>query len=274
VQKVREAANRTKCQNNLKQITLAVHNYASTFDDNLTPSMQPVGDPQSSSPWIFSVFFYDLLPFMEETAVYRRAVTASFPNPGYGVWDGLQGTGIKKYMCPADTTSDANNRCTTGDESTPTPQWAATSYAINYFVFGSHHFTSPLGAGAQGYGSLYHLGTVPDGTSNTIALVERSSSFPGNTTYANSYPGGPAWPDNAPIYCFWPTRGASPATYPPQFDVTPNQADPNRAQGYHPSVIIVAMLDGSVRTVGASVSAGTWANAVLPSDGVTLGSDW
>lgn len=269
VQKVRAAANRTKCQNQLKQISLAIHNYATTFDDNLPALLHPIGDSASSSPWIYSGFFYDLLPFVEETAVYRRAVTASFPTPGYGVWDGLQGTPIKKYMCPEDTTSGTNYICTGGPEP---GSWAATSYAANYFLFGTRRFNPPIGGTV--YGSAYLIGTVPDGTSNTVALVERSSSFPGNTNYGNAYAGGPVWPNYAPIYSWWPTVGASPATYPPQFDVPPAQADPNRCQGYHAGVIIVAMLDGSVRNVGASVSSTTWANAILPNDGVPLGADW
>ena len=211
---------------------------------------------------------------MEETSVYRRATTASFPTPGYGVWDGLQGTPMKKYMCPEDTTSGANYICTGGPEP---GSWAATSYAANFFLFGTH-FTASGATGpfpnSQSYASTYHMGTVPDGTSNTIAIVERSSSFPGNTTYGNAYAGGPAWGNYAPIYSWWPTPGSAPSTYPPQFDVPPAQADPNRCQGYHSSVIIVAMLDGSVRNVGAGVSATTWQSAILPSDGVPLGADW
>jgi prepilin-type N-terminal cleavage/methylation domain-containing protein/prepilin-type processing-associated H-X9-DG protein len=272
VQKVRSAANRIKCENQIKQIILAVHNYANTMDDSLPAALHPVGDPSSASPWIYSVTHYDLLPFIEEAAIYNRAVNNGFPNAGYGVWDGLQGTPVKKYMCPADTTSDANNRCTTGDE---IGDWAATSYATNYFLFAARTSSGTFaGVGYSVYGSQYRLSTVPDGTSNTVALVERSSSFPGSTTYANSYPGGPVWGDNAPIYGWWPTRGAAPASYPPQFDVLPAEADPNRCQSYHPSVINVAMLDGSVRTVGASVSATTWANVILPADGVTPGTDW
>src|SRR5262249_42744324 len=79
VQKVRAAANRAKCENQVKQISLAVHNYAVTMEDNLPAAMHPIGDPAASSPWIYSVFFYDLLPFLEETTVYRRATTNSFP---------------------------------------------------------------------------------------------------------------------------------------------------------------------------------------------------
>jgi type II secretory pathway pseudopilin PulG len=271
VQKVRAAANRTKCENQIKQISLAVHNYASAQSDALTPVMGPISNPNAASPWIYSVFFFELLPYLEEAAEYRRRTLCAYPTAGYGVWDGGENWPMKKYVCPADSTADANLMCTTGDE---VGSWAASSYAANYLLFGSHRYQSKPMGNAWVYASPYLISNVPDGTSNTIALVERSASFPGNTKYANSYFGSPAWQDNAPLYCYWPSPPAAPLSYPPQFDVTPAQADPNRCQGCHSSVIIVGLLDGSVRTVGASVSAQTWASAILPNDGVALGADW
>jgi prepilin-type N-terminal cleavage/methylation domain-containing protein len=269
VQKVRAAANRTKCENQIKQISLAVHNYASAQADTLTPVLGPVSNPSPASPWIYSVFFFELFPYLEETAEYNRRTLCAYPTAGYGVWDGGENWPMKKYTCPADTTFDANLMCTTGDE---VGSWAACSYAANYLLFGTHVYRAPLGGWV--YGSPYLISNVPDGTSNTIAIVERSASFPGNTVYANSYFGSPVWSHNAPLYGYWPAPPAAPLSYPPQFDVMPNQADPNRCQGYHSSVIIVGLLDGSVRTVSASVSANTWANAILPNDGQVLGSDW
>src|SRR5690349_9027740 len=62
VQKVREAAARMSCQNNLKQIGLAAHNYASTYNDYLPPSYL---DDQ------WATWAVLLLPFMEQNNVYQ-----------------------------------------------------------------------------------------------------------------------------------------------------------------------------------------------------------
>src|SRR5215469_9675349 len=71
VQKVREAASRMQCQNNLKQIALALHNYHSTFQ-SLPPGGKdapqippPYGDSFNVVNWITLV-----LPHMEQTALY------------------------------------------------------------------------------------------------------------------------------------------------------------------------------------------------------------
>ena len=52
------------------------------------------------------------------------------------------------------------------------------------------------------------------------------------------------------------------------------KADPNLCQSYHPTVMNVGMMDGSVRTVSAGLSQTTWSNALNPSDGQPLGPDW
>src|SRR5262245_9578695 len=67
VQKVREAAARTKCQNNLKQIGLAVHNYASAND--FVP-IEGGGPTTNGGPGGNASVFYHLLPFLEQQAVY------------------------------------------------------------------------------------------------------------------------------------------------------------------------------------------------------------
>src|SRR5436189_1011531 len=63
VQKVREAANRMKCQNNLKQICVALHNYHSSYGSFPQSRTFPNGSSFSAHS--------RLLPFMEQVAVYR-----------------------------------------------------------------------------------------------------------------------------------------------------------------------------------------------------------
>src|SRR2546426_5602677 len=70
VQKVREAANRAKCQNNLKQLGIATHNYASTYQDKLPgASCSVAGVPGNILYW--------LLPYVEQDALFRQYNTAA-----------------------------------------------------------------------------------------------------------------------------------------------------------------------------------------------------
>lgn len=117
-------------------------------------------------------------------------------------------------------------------------------------------------------------------------MVEASGCFPGYPTvdpqtgtltsymtwhwpaYPNSF--GPYWPDPDQL----PGQPNYTGLYRlPQIQVTPMQADPNLSQCYHPSMN-VALMDGSVRKVPASISQQTWTNALNPADGQILGSDW
>ena len=70
VQKVREAANRVRCQNNLKQLGLAVQNYASTYDGTLPPLKCQLGLTGYGSIMVA------LLPYVEQDAIYRAYANA------------------------------------------------------------------------------------------------------------------------------------------------------------------------------------------------------
>jgi prepilin-type N-terminal cleavage/methylation domain-containing protein len=82
VQKVREAAARSQCQNNLKQIALATHNYAGTFDSKLpaaysapvTQSLIAGGASNLANP---QSFFFTILPYIEQDNMYKAGMQAS-----------------------------------------------------------------------------------------------------------------------------------------------------------------------------------------------------
>src|SRR6187399_850801 len=67
VQKVREAAARASCSNNLKQIALALHNYHGASGDVL-----PAGLTQDPNPFRGVTFFVRILPFLEQDSLYRQ----------------------------------------------------------------------------------------------------------------------------------------------------------------------------------------------------------
>ncbi len=106
VQKVREVANRAQCANNLKQIGLALHNYASVhtaFPSAWTtvPTPDPAVPPSTElvGPSVFVV----ILPYLEQDALFRQIDTtkgmlnpANMPptNPAYSA-------SVTNYMCPS-----------------------------------------------------------------------------------------------------------------------------------------------------------------------------
>src|ERR1700733_2641922 len=72
VQKVREAASRTKCQNNLKQLGLALHNYADTYGSFPPGTYCPTNGWVSTTPtleWVYLLHY--LFPYLEQDGYYR-----------------------------------------------------------------------------------------------------------------------------------------------------------------------------------------------------------
>src|SRR5262249_20786952 len=150
------AAARMSCQNNLKQLGTAIHNYASGNNDKLPPT---VAYDTSKG---YQTFYYQLLPYIEQTALYNQG------NYNYYV-------AVKAFQCPSDT-SHNNGIC----QST---SMGGTSYLANYYVF-----WTPLTYNSSASASLptckYTIGNIPDGTSNTIGMVERYMAPSG---YGNSW---------------------------------------------------------------------------------------
>lgn len=163
VQRVRAAASRLSCQNNLKQIGLALHNHQAALG-RLPPGR---GAP---APAIFSPHAY-LLPHLEQDnlrgLIDFTAPPAAFTVPPATVYDGARNypaatTLVRTLVCPTDPTGGR----------VPGSAFAGTSYAASA---GSGANSGAL-AGADGVfflGSAVRLEDVADGTSNTAAFAER-----------------------------------------------------------------------------------------------------
>jgi prepilin-type N-terminal cleavage/methylation domain-containing protein len=258
VQKVREAANRAQCSNNLKQQSLAVQNYASANQDHLPPAnfYFPQTGAQSST-------YFALLPYLEQGNLY-----SIYTQNGQG-YLGVGSVPIKVFQCPSDPT--VQNGVVGGQ--------GVTSYSINSALFAPGNSGTIVGSVPP-----YRVGNIPDGASNTIAFVEQVAAIPlPSGPHCNWWafpltdPGG----SNGSGPCYWPDAPPLvPPPYPlPQFNPSLNPSSPNFANGalaagFHPNLLMVALMDGSVRLVSSGISLNSWNYAVQPADGMIFDSSW
>jgi prepilin-type N-terminal cleavage/methylation domain-containing protein len=270
VQKVREAAARTQCTNNLKQMALAMHNFHDTYG-RLPPLAGGWGSTQFAS--VYGTPFVFILPFIEQQPLYN-----DMNNGGtvYAWWGGNYGDNpysktIKTYVCPADP-SVMNN----GTSVYANP-WATTSYGVNAQVFG---VCNPISGQLQQWDAGRKLITITDGTSNTILLTEMYANCGG---YSHLW--GVQWNYWWPVYEWDQSGGGSYCGNPyagygsnAMFVIGPNpyqsNCDYNRATSPHTGVILAALGDGSVRTLSSALSPYTWWLANCPIDGQPMPSDW
>jgi prepilin-type N-terminal cleavage/methylation domain-containing protein len=262
VQKVREAAARMSCSNNLKQLGLAIHGYASANQDKIPGGVQ--GGCSGNPNYPGSPFFFTLLPHIEQDNVYRN-VSQSGASWGNAAGTNGQTVVIKTFLCP----SDASHNNGLG----PNTGWTISSYSRNYFMFdtgggyqaqaGGHYWTLPK----------YTVANIPDGTSNTMGITERYA-------YMSAYGYSSLWSHHgqerfhwgysqwAPVYGQW----GSPASYLPQVGIKFNTAHPYYPNSGHSAGVQCLAMDGSVRNVGASANSTTWYNYCTPDDGQVLGN--
>jgi len=257
VQKVRAAADRTSCQNNLKQIALACHASHDVYKrlppmSSLAPSGNPAVDGYLKKQG--NTFTY-ILPYIEQKNMWTN-------------WDGVfndgrlpqpQGpnayfTPVKLYLCPSDPTNQPTQVWTNG--------WAVGSYAANYQVFAKPE--------AWTWDSAARLGaSFQDGTSNTIMFTEKYARNGDGTGTLWCHPEwNVTWMPTFATY--WGNGSGS------IFQVTPTQSQARwyLAQSPHDGGIQVSLCDGSARTLTQGISGDTWWALCTPAAGDLPGNDW
>jgi prepilin-type N-terminal cleavage/methylation domain-containing protein len=269
IQKVRDAAARIQSLNNLKQMALACHNYHDV--NNTLPPAQGARWPGQG---IIGPVHFHILDFIEQGPLLQNAQSAN----GYARWDvnGTFGKVVRVYLSPSDPTVSSG----LGNFGA---QWALSSYGYNFQVFGNGHMpTSPdVGNGNPNTTNIaFWFGrtrftTIRDGTSNTIMFAEKIAQC---GEWQGPVDGASLWScefnQRRPGFAI---NGASANSTGPgsMFQVRPNPAtcDWNLASTPSSNAILVALCDGSGRSVRASITPTIWWSALQPDDGGLLG-DW
>jgi len=290
IQAAREAARRSSCQNNLKQLGLALHNYESAL--RAFPPSSIVFGGSTNQPWSGQSL---LLPYVEGGAVYSNINFSvgyhHADNVGLLPPYGVSATRVGFLMCPSEP-QDRQRFDAAG-----VPQHYPLNYVLNvgaYLIF--HPVTRADGGAAFAPNSQLTPAAFTDGLSNTLALAEVKAFNPRFHDAVGIPTSPPATPDAvSPAYtggswsansghtewvCGRSIHNGFTTTFTPNtrvphlasgtlydIDVSSsregvNATDPTygiiTARSYHPGIVQAALMDGSVRAISDSVELSVW----------------
>jgi prepilin-type N-terminal cleavage/methylation domain-containing protein/prepilin-type processing-associated H-X9-DG protein len=247
VQKVREAAARTQCQNNLRQLAIACHNHhdANGFLPNggqgwwFAPEYNALGSPKigkgQRAGWGFQI-----LPYMEQDALWKGSGAGSIP----AAQQQVIATPVKQFFCPARRAPQ---------QLPPTGDWyGATGPGGTY----AHAPTDYAGSCTENDGVIRYndnnydgmkLNQIGDGTANTLMLGEKKL----DRMYLGQYQGD----DNEGYTSGWDHDTMRRTDREPQRDCQGCGWGEERFGSAHSSGFMAAFADGSVKNVSYSLTA-------------------
>ncbi len=283
IQKVRAAAARAQCMNNLRQIGLATHNCTDANQGYLPPphSCYPFKWPVPSGALQMSALFW-LFPYLEQQALYDAVVQQGSYDKPFNYGTGSPSV-IKGLQCPSDVT------LTAAMSARGETLGSLVSYGANAQVFGKASVKPKTTnvTRVQSRGSCKIQSDIPDGLSNTIFWTERTAYCPAGTYATNHWASGVGF--DCPVVgapfdaakTYWGkkmTAGSLPGLSPsiqPQFNVTnSNDCFFYWPSSSHTNALLVGLGDASVRVVSQGISQNTFNIAMVANDGLPLPADW
>jgi len=263
IQAAREAARRSECINQIKQITLGLHHYHDSFSKYPAGYYQgPNPNSQNESTWITH-----LLPFIEEQGLYETIPT----------WNTCFGCQPNNVVTVVSTTIETF-QCPSNKETEP---------ALTYYAKGSYVGNNGIGpmatetwnTVARGpYGMFrqnrsLRMSDVLDGTTNVVFVSELLNElndfrgvmhYPEGPLYHHNYGPNSSAPDqHRPNFCNSTTAAPCTGTY----SAWNRRAMVLSARSNHPGGVQIGLVDGSVRFVSNTIELTVWQNLGVPNDG-------
>jgi prepilin-type N-terminal cleavage/methylation domain-containing protein len=298
VQKVREAANRTTCTNNLKQIGLAYHNYHGVY--NCFP---PATNNAAANQNGWGLY---LLTYIEQDALYKNYNTsapATIFTGGTPQNEAVSTTLIATFRCPSNPDAQAgpyNYTLYVGPFPVPLtgstgdygPIIGVDSALATYANVPQNKLSGSLAAIFSPTDAKIRIADITDGTSNTVLTVEVADrpnlwragvkAPAANQTY---WSGDGGWndattgnfqlygspPDGGPI-CL--TLPATPCALPANRSCVINCSNDLGLYAFHPGGANVTLADASVRFLSANITPATMVGLVTRANGEVLGTDF
>ena len=296
VQKVREAAARTQCTNNLKQIGLGMHGYHDTYK-KLPPAVfiRPGtgwNDENNCGPnWAIMI-----LPFIEQAPLYNQVTQniINYNNFASGSndqnWRAIRVATVPIYVCPSEDKNGTVMSAISGGN------WARGNYAANVgpgggngVVGNTSNVTVPGGGtyiakGVMWMNDAYKIQTIPDGSSNTVMVNHIRVGIDGNDrrgTWALGMIGASLSGGCPAGDCYGPNDSGSNSDDVVGCTNVPQQQmgcwnggyGQANARSAHSGIVISAFGDGSVRTISNSVNLNTWFWVTSALDGQPFNSN-
>ncbi|PQO33432.1 prepilin-type cleavage/methylation domain-containing protein [Blastopirellula marina] len=248
VQQAREAARRTQCNNNLKQLGLAMHNYHDTFQ-SLPAGWIDVGSSNNYMGW--GTF---LLPFVEQSALYDEMKAAgAYKQAWFNItaMDPFAKTVVDAFICPSDPSGGLNSHLHDYGKS-------------NYTGVGGAHYLKGSGANGTFYdNSFVKFRDMTDGLSNVAMVGERSTLLKSGWTQKK----GTLWIGGSTSSEYYLNNAIVSSGY---YSINGAAGSFNFTSA-HPGGAIFLFGDGSAHFLSETIDGTTYRNLGSISDGNVLG---